>query len=148
MVIFFIVLTAVVVFAIAAAAVGVVSQRLAVEHQPTVFSVEEAVRVVGDGLDDETSARISYEDVRRVVRWYVEFLDANELTDEDAYDAGEDLIVIDDADVLDHLQRRATNDPDLTAADVAVVHAGLVAYVEQIGALGAQVIGSVPPEGS
>ena len=140
------VLAALVVFAIAAAAVGTVTGRLAVEHPPTVFSVEEAVRVVGDGLDDEHSARLSYDDVRRVVRWYVEFLDANELTDEEAYQEGEGLIVIDDADVLAHLQQRAEADPVLSADDVAVVHAGLVAYVEEIGAVGSRVTEPVEPE--
>jgi hypothetical protein len=142
----FVVLAAVVVFAIAAAAIGTVTQRLAVEHPPTVFSVEEAVRVIGDGLDEERTARLSYDDVRRVVRWYVAFLDANELTDEEEYDTGEGLIVIDDADVLAHLQERAVGDPVLTTEDVAVVHAGLVVYVEEIGAVGTQVTEPVLPE--
>lgn len=135
----FVVVAALIVFAIAAAAIGTVTQRLAVAHPATVFSVEEAVRVIGDGLDEERSARLAYDDVRRVVRWYVDYLDANELTDEEEYDEGEGLIVIDDADVLAHLQERARGDAVLTADDVVAVHAGLVAYVEQIGAVGSQV---------
>jgi hypothetical protein len=141
----FLVIAALAVFAIAAAAIGTVTQRLAVQHPATVFSVEEAVRVIGDGLDEERSARLAYADVRRVVRWYVEYLDANELTDEEEYDEGDELIVIDDADVLAHLQARAEGDPVLTADDVRVVHTGLVAYVEQIGAVGAEVTEPVEP---
>jgi hypothetical protein len=135
----FLVIAAVAVFAIAAAAVGTVTQRLAVEHPATVFSVEEAVKVIGDDLDDERTARLSYDDVRRVVRWYVEYLDANELTDEEQYDEGDELIVIDDADVLAHLQARAEGDPVLEPGDVTVVHDGIVAYVEAIGAVGREV---------
>lgn len=142
----FLVIAALAVFAIAAAAVGTVSQRLAVEHPATVFSVEEAVKVIGDDLDDERTARLSYDDVRRVVRWYVDFLDANELTDEEEYGAGEGLIVIDDADVLAHLQERADGDPVLEPGDVALVHEGIVAYVEAIGAVGREVTEPVDPE--
>lgn len=141
----FLVIAALVVFAIAAAAVGTVTQRLAVEHPATVFSVEEAVLVIGDDLEEERSARLSYEDVRRVVRWFVDYLDANELTDEEEYDAGEALIVIDDDGVLGYLQDRAAGDEVLGPDDVVAVHDGLVRYVEQIGAVGGQVIDPVEP---
>jgi hypothetical protein len=143
----FLVIAAVVVFAIAAGAIGTVTHRLAVEHPATVFSVEEAVVFIGDDLDDERSARLSYDDVRRVVRWYVDFLDANELTDEQAYDEGEGLIVVDDELVLAYLQDRGQGDAALDAADVAALHGGLVRYVGEIGAVGAQVTGPVEPEG-
>lgn len=142
----FLVLAALVVFAIAAAAVGTVTQRLAVEHPATVFSVEEAVVVIGDGLDEERSARLSYADVRRVVRWYVDYLDANELTDEEAYGGGEALIVVDDDLVLGYLQERAQDDEVLDADDVVALHRGLVTYVEQIGAVGRRVVGPIDPE--
>ena len=144
----FVVIAAVVVFAIAAGAIGTVTHRLAVEHPATVFSVEEAVVFIGDDLDEERSARLSYDDVRRVVRWYVDFLDANELTDEQAYEEGEGLIVIDDELVLGYLQDRAqAQDADrLDAADVAALHGGLVRYVEEIGAVGGQVTEPVEPD--
>jgi len=142
----FLVIAAIVIFAIAAAAIGTVTQRLAVEHPATVFSVEEAVVFIGDDLDAERSARLSYEDVRRVVRWYVGYLDANELTDEQAYDEGEGLIVVDDDLVLEYLQERAQGDQVLDAEDVRALHGGLVRYVEEIGAVGGQVTEPVDPE--
>lgn len=151
MVIVFVVLGALVVFAIAAAAVGVTTSRLAVEHPATVFSVEEAVVAVGEGLDDEAAGRLSYADVRRVVGWYVDFLDANELTDAVVYDAGSGLIVVAEDETLPYLQHRAATEavpPDdrLEPETVAAVHAGLVVYLREIGAVGRQAEGPVEPE--
>lgn len=153
MAIVFVVLGAVVVFAIAAAAVGVTTSRLAVEHPATVFSVEEAVVAVGDGLDDDAARRLSYGDVRRVVGWYVDFLDANDLTDADTYDAGSGLIVVAEDETLPYLQHRAATErtgvDDLIAAeDVAAVHAGLVAYLREIGAVGTEAEGPVDADGA
>jgi hypothetical protein len=142
----FVVIAALGVFAIAAGAIGTVTHRLAAEHPATVFSVEEAVVFIGDDLDEERSARLSYDDVRRVVRWYVDFLDANELTDEQAYEEGEGLIVVDDELVLAYLQERAQGDDRLDASDVAALHDGLVRYVEEIGAVGGQVTEPVEPD--
>lgn len=153
MVIVFVVLGALVVFAIAAAAVGVTTSRLALEHPATVFSVEEAVVAVGEGLDDEAAGRLSYADVRRVVGWYVDFLDANELTDAVVYDAGSGLIVVAEDETLPYLQHRAATErtgiDDLVAPeDVAAVHAGLVAYLREIGAVGTEADDPVDADGT
>jgi hypothetical protein len=135
------------IFVIAALAVGVTSQRLAREHPATVFSVEEAVAFISERLEPDVAAEMSYEDVRRVVRWYVGYLDANELTDEDAYDSGGSLIVVDTDLTLGYLlDQGVTAEPPVRAEDVAVVHGALLAYLEAIGAVGSEAAAPADPD--
>jgi hypothetical protein len=135
------------IFVIAALAVGVTSQRLAQEHPSTVFSVEEAVAFISERLEPDVAAEMSYEDVRRVVRWYVGYLDANELTDEDAYGSGGSLIVVDTDLTLGYLLDQGTTaEPAVRAEDVAAVHGALLAYLEAIGAVGGEATAPADPE--
>ena len=71
--------TALVVFAIAAAAVGTVSGRLAAEPPKNLFDLDEAVDVVADRLPDEVTAVASYDDVRTILQACLDLLEARGL---------------------------------------------------------------------
>jgi hypothetical protein len=65
---------ALVVVAIAVAAVGVTSAKLSRTPRPAVFDIEEVVAEVAGSLPDAVAARLSYDDLRLLVRWYVTYL--------------------------------------------------------------------------
>ena len=62
-----------IVFAIAAVVIGREARRLdAVPPQPT-FDLDEAVQWVAENLPFEVSAVLSYDDVRRIIDWNLEY---------------------------------------------------------------------------
>ena len=82
MTIVFVVIAAVIVFAIAAATVGTVVARLADAPRPTVLKVDESVAWIADRLPFEIAAEISHDDVRRILDWHLDyFADVGLVTD-------------------------------------------------------------------
>jgi predicted O-methyltransferase YrrM len=124
----FVVVT-VAVLAIAAAAVGAVSRRLAAEPPASLFEFDEAVEFVATALPAEAAGRLSYGDVRTVMTAHLDLLGKRE-------DAGFDVVFV-DAEVKDVVAARSdVLARNLTPADVDVVLAAEVEYLEAIGALG------------
>lgn len=72
----FIVLGALVVVAIGLVAVGRVTAELAAEPRLSVFDLDEAVEWVADRLSTETAGQLSYDDVRTVLGWHLDYLEA------------------------------------------------------------------------
>ena len=137
----FVVVGAVVVFAIAAAFVGTEAFRLG--HTPTtaIFDLDEAVFVVGDGLRDETAAGLTYDEVRQLITFSLEHLRAKgvsampgeELTLEET---GPPVVIADDDAVAVVLGR--ADDAGMEVTDVAVLEVLdlLLAHLVEIGAVG------------
>ena len=82
MTIVFVLIAAVIVFAIAAATVGTVVARLADAPRPTVLKVDESVDWIAERLPFEIAAEISHDDVRRILDWHLDyFADVGLVTD-------------------------------------------------------------------
>lgn len=126
-----------VVVVIALVAVGGEAFTLAAQPRQALFDVDEAVDFVADNVPEEVSARISYDDVRALVRFHLEHLAAVG-TPANRWDAARNrLVVVDDEEGAETLMVRAVQSGlDLTSDDVAAVLAAELAYFEAIGAIG------------
>lgn len=135
-----VVVAAVLVAAIALVAVGREAFTLARQPKQAIFDVDEAVDFVADNVPDEVSARISYDDVRALVRWHLDHLAAAG-TPTARWEAGRArLVVVDDEEGAEVLMTRAVESGlDVRPDDVAAVLAAELAYFEAIGAVGAPV---------
>jgi hypothetical protein len=128
---------AAVVVLIALLVVGRETASLAAQPKQAIFDVDEAVDYVADHLPFEISARISYDDVRSLVRFHLEHLAAAGAPSE-RWNAGRSrLVIVDDEEGAEVLMRRAIESGlDLTPDDVAAVLAAELAYFDAIGAVG------------
>jgi hypothetical protein len=137
MVVVAVVVGAVVVVLLALLVVGRETASLAAQPKQAIFDVDEAVDFVADQLPFEVSARISYDDVRALVRFHLEHLAAAGAPSE-RWNAGRSrLVIVDDEEGAEVLMRRAIESGlDLAPDDVAAVLAAELAYFEAIGAVG------------
>jgi hypothetical protein len=122
-----IVLAGLVIFAIAAVAIGRETGRLAAQSPRPVFDMDEAVEWIAERLPFEVSAELSHDDVRQIVQWSLDQLSVR---------ADEEVLVVDD-ETLAYVQVRARGAGHAwTEQQIeAVLHAQL-AYLEVIGAAG------------
>ena len=130
----FVVLAALIVFAVAAATVGREAFRLG--HQPpaTIFDLDEAVDYVADDIPDDAQARLTYDEVRELV-----LAELDHLRDEGVFGyPGEeprpqdDVVVSDDDSVAVLLAEGL----DVVDEDVVLVVESLHRYLAEIGAVG------------
>ena len=137
MVVLAIVVAVVAVVLIGLLVVGRETAALASQPKQALFDVDEAVDFVADGLPPEISGRITYDDVRALLRFHLEHIAAAGAPAE-RWNAGRSrLVIVDDEEGAEVLMRRAIEDGlDLTPDDVAAVLAGELAYFEAIGAVG------------
>jgi hypothetical protein len=140
----FIVLAALIVFAVAAATVGSTVARLADQPSPAVLKVDDAVDWIADRLPFEISAEISHDDVRRILQWHLEYFDevglASEFGEElggDVVPVGADPVVAEADDAVDYVVDRALADGHgLTSLQVVCVLDLQLRYLDEIGAIG------------
>ena len=131
---------------LAAYAVMRVSSRLAHTRLRTVYDLAEAVEFVADGLPDELSAKLSYDDVEAVLLWRLDHL---RLRGSATYGRGDmvaaeaegsediDGAVIDEDDAVDYVLAKAEKSSrEINALDVVVVLDLEGQYLRSIGALG------------
>jgi hypothetical protein len=147
---FFAALAALTTFMIAAASIGGVTAVLARRSRRSVYDVGSAVEYVADHLSDELTATVSYDDLRAVLTWYVEYLEDKGVASEaTADDPGGGLILVDDDEPLAFIIGRSVDvesgEPggDLTDEALAAVLVCNLDYEESIGVIGAPV---PPPE--
>lgn len=136
----FVVVAAVAVFAIAASFVGSEAFRLGHETPAAIFDLDEAVDAVADALPDGAQARLSYDEVRRLILATLDHLRGKGLSalpGEDLAPAPDEEVVVDDevalAAVLGAVEGEGL---DITDEDVALVIQGLLRHLDAIGALG------------
>jgi len=132
-----VVLAVVAVVLLALLVVGRETAALSSQPKQAIFDVDEAVDFVADRLPLEVSSRISYDDVRALVRFHLEHLAASGAPSE-RWNAGRSrMVIVDDEEGAEVLMRRAIDTGlDLTPDDVAAVVGCEFAYFEAIGAVG------------
>jgi hypothetical protein len=138
----FVVLAAVLVFAIAAATVGREAFRLGHQPPPTILDLDEAVAYVGDALPLESQARLTYDEVRELIVAELDHLERKgvlagpgaevELAGGDTVD----VVLADDDAVAVGLGRAEEAGLDVTDDDVYQVITALHGYLADIGAVG------------
>jgi hypothetical protein len=135
-----------VVFAIAAAAVGREAFRLGTAPPRAVVDLEAAVEYVGDAVPFEVSASLSSDDVRALLRLHLLYFDAKGIpTDVDAAVAGAPVVVGDDEARRWVLERATAAGVEATPAEVDAVLDAHLAYLVAIGAVGTPVDGPDEP---
>ena len=122
----FVGIAAVVVFAIAAVAIGREARRLDNEPPRPVFDVDEAVEWIGDRLPVEVASQLSHDDVRQILHWSL---------DQIAVRAEDEVLVVDD-EAIAYVQVRARGaGHDWTEHQIQHVLEREVDYLRAIGAI-------------
>ncbi len=140
MIIFFIVIAALLVLVIGLVAVGQLAGRLAAEPPTSLYDLDEAVEFVADRLPEDVTADLTYDDVRKMLTWHLDYLrDRGIARSQGENELVSGPLVAAEDDALAYVLGRAA-DSDLAIDDVwvAQVIAGNEAYLEAIGAIGAQ----------
>jgi len=119
-------LAAVIVFVIAAVAIGREARRLDEQPPRPVFDVDEAVEWIGDRLPFEVAAELSHDDVRQILHWSLDQL---------AVRADDEVLVVDD-EAIAYVQVRARDaGHGWTEAQIQAVLDRELAYLDAIGAV-------------
>ncbi len=126
MAVLFVLLTALVVGAIAVLALRRAETLLSARMPPVLFEVDEAIEFVARALPADQTARLSYEDVEALLGWHLVHLAGRD----QGVDIGDDLAV------EDLVARAEAEGRDIGAADVRAVLAAEGEYLAAIGALG------------
>ncbi len=141
------VLSALVTFVVAAVSVGGVTAKLADKPRRTVYDLEDAVDFVAGHLPPEITAVITFDDVRQVLGWHVDYLRergvASYRTDDDI---GDELVVVRDDEPVAYIIGLADEaELEVTDEQVVAILAAEERYYEAIGAIGPRV-GGAPSE--
>jgi hypothetical protein len=138
-----IVVIAVLVFVIAAVAIGRETHRLdAVAPTPTV-ELNDAVSWISDQLPPEVLAQVSYEDVREVVVAHAETLSERGVVERDTGD-GPDVVLDEDVVVDPIMLRLLSQGRDVAPEHVRAIVEQSYAYFEVIGAVGPEAANNDP----
>jgi hypothetical protein len=137
----FIGLATVLVVVIALVAVGREVFALGARPRQALFDLDEAVDYVADHLPTAVTARLSYEDVRSLLTWHIEYLRARGVPDTPgaavAGNGDAPRVVIDEDEPVAYVLMRAeAAGLDADADDVVAVLDAEADYFEAIGAIG------------
>ena len=126
------------VFLIAAIVIGREARRLDAVPPTPVFDIDEATAWIAEHLPDEATAALSYDDVRRVIEWSLEFLRAQAPRRNGSTPHTDTSVVVGSAETVDYVLGRAREEGAiaLTAGHVYFVVEAQLAYLEAIGAVG------------
>ena len=126
-----------VVFAIAAVVVGREARRLDAAPPPATFDLEEATEWVGNHLPFEVSAALSYDDVRRMLEWNLDYLRTKGMSGPGSAGQPLDQIVVDRDEIADFvLERAAPLGSPYSRDQVEAVLEAQFGYFDAIGAIG------------
>ena len=131
------------VVAIAFVAVGLAVGRLEQETAPAVYRLSDAVDYVADRLPDEVTARISYDDVRIVLGWHLDWFAAVGLATSHGVELGDPAVAVGEmavADVdaaCDAVVARSLQEGGPGPVDVVCILEAQLSYLAEIGALSA-----------
>lgn len=141
------VLAAVVVFAIAAVVIGREARRLGSQPPRPVFDLDEAVAFVAQHLPFDVSSVLSYDDVRQIIDWHLEYLRMRGVSSNGHGPQLRGPIVVGGAETVDYvLQRSTAFGTEYTPVQVHAVLEAQMTYLESIGAVGPVLPGEdVPP---
>ena len=134
---------AVAVVVIAFVAVGAAVGRLEHETVPSVYRLSAAVEYVADRLPDEVTARISYDDVRTVLGWHLDWFSAVGLATSHGVELGDpavavgEMAVADTDAACDAVVARSLSEGGPDPVDVVCILEAQLSYLAEIGALSA-----------
>jgi len=134
----------VLVVVIALVAVGREAFTMAAQPKQAHFDLEEAVNFVADRLPDEVTAILTFDDVRSILRWHLEYLRDRGVPVRRDQNAGGPVVVEDDEGVAWVLGKADEAGLEVTDVEVAVVLDVELAYFQAIGAIGGEAPG-LPP---
>jgi len=139
--ILFIVLSAVLVFVIAAGAVGREAHRLDAVAPRVVYEIEEAVQFVADRLPADTQARLTFDEVQVLLREHLNWMATKGLQPEKPVDQVQNIsepVVVDENTLTAHLLARAGERGVEIVDDIDIVRVvdAHLAYFAAIGAVG------------
>lgn len=137
----FVVVGALLVFAIAAAFVGSEAFRLGHETPSAIFDMDEALQEVGNALPWEVQARLTYDEVKQLILATLDHLEKKGLAakpGEDVRVIGErDEVVIAEDDAVAVVLGAVDNEGlEVSDEDAYEVIRALLAHLDRIGALG------------
>lgn len=134
---------AAIVVTIAFVAVAVAVGRLENETAPTLYRLGDAASYVADRLPGEVAARVSFDDVRMVLQWHLDWFGEVGLATSSGADLGDAAVdasrtAIADTDAaIDAVVARAIEAGGPDPVDVVCILDSQVAYLQEIGAVSA-----------
>jgi hypothetical protein len=136
----FVVLISLAVVIVGLVVVGRITGQLSAEPATSYVDLDDAVVWVGDRLSAETTAEISYDDVRSVLGWYLDYLaDQGIARSDDITPAPVGPLMADEDDalawVLGRMALAGDNAPALTDAQVVEICDVHRSYLLSIGAV-------------
>jgi hypothetical protein len=136
----FMVLIALAVVIVGLVIVGRITGQLSAEPATTYVDLNDAVVWVGDHLSEDTTAEISYDDVRSVLGWYLDYLAGQGIARSDEIDtAPTGPLMADENDalawVLGKMAAAGDDAPALTDAQVVEICDIQRSYLVTIGAV-------------
>jgi hypothetical protein len=144
------ILGAALVFVIAAVVVGRETFRLGHAPPPTIVDVDEAVAYVAENLDEEHASRLTFDEVRSIVGWYLAHLRGKGVSalpgEEPRVRVNRDVVIDDDA-VAAVLGAADDVGLDVTDDDVVATLDLVLAYFVTVGAVGPPVGWPDPKKG-
>jgi hypothetical protein len=131
------------VFAIAAVAVGREARRLDALAPRAVYEIEDAVEFVAGRIPADSQARLTFDDLRQLLRAHLRWLHHKGLQPADVIDRRQDIgdeVVVDEDTVTAWLLAEAERRDIEVLEDVDVYHVvrAHMDYFEAIGAVGPQ----------
>jgi len=137
MVLIFGVLSLAVVLLVAAAMIGREARRLDAEPPRAVFDIDEATEWVASHLPLDVSAVLSFDDVRLILEWNLEFLRAKGMSAGPDASLPEGSVVVGPEEVAEYVLERAREIESPWSEDqVAAVLDAQFGYFDAIGAIG------------
>jgi hypothetical protein len=141
----FIVVAAVLVFAIAAGVVGREAHRLDAVAPRSVYLIDEVVEFVAEYLPPDTQARLTPDELEQLLTFHMRWLHAKGLQPTNVIDRRQDitdLVIVGEDDLVAYLlgEAEAAGIEILDDTDVVEVVDAHLAYFEAIGAVGPKVV--------
>ena len=137
MVVVFLVAAGALVFIIAAVVIGREARRLDAKPPQPVFDMDEAVHWVADHLPFDVSAVLTYDDVRNIIDWNLEFFRSKGVSGNGSGPHTDGSIVVGGAETVEYVLARAiVAGNDYTPVQVHAVLEAQMAYLVAIGAVG------------
>ncbi len=118
--------------------IGASTDYLSRLPRQSVFHLPEAVDWVADRLPTEVAGEISYDDVRRILIWNLDYLDELEVPvrDVDASEQEQTVVADEDGAVVHALALASEEGIELDPVHVTVVLDLAAGYLRAIGAVG------------
>lgn len=133
-------------FVIAAVSIGSTTAGLAQRPRRSVYDLEEAVDWVAEALPSSVTAEVSFDDVRAVLGWYLDYLVYKGMASAaTAADLSEELVVVPEDERVGWIMGRADEAADgepgagLSDEQILAILDANTGYERSIGAVGHEV---------